>query len=151
MSVCGTNARYVGGCRCSDCRRAHRLYNAAWTARAPENHRRRPYGPPRCGTNSAYSHGCRCEACRAAHAVYNARWKRRRRIEAWRAYRRRRFSIDDALRLGGCSGNELARRLGTTHGQVSKWRQRGLPPGPADRVAVAIGLHPALVWPDWLE
>jgi hypothetical protein len=50
-------------------------------------------------------------------------------------------------RHGGVSG--LARALGCNTGQVGKWRQRGVTLLSADRIAVALGLHPVEVWPEW--
>ena len=51
-----------------------------------------------------------------------------------------------ATRLGLC------RRAGVHHRSFLRWVERGdLPPAAADRLAVALGLHPVLVWPDeWL-
>lgn len=50
-------------------------------------------------------------------------------------------------RHGGVSG--LARALGRNRAQVGKWRQRGVTLDSADRIAVALGLHPVEVWPEW--
>lgn len=50
-------------------------------------------------------------------------------------------------RFGGVSG--LARALGRDRAQVGKWRQRGVTLDTADRIAVAVGLHPCEVWPEW--
>lgn len=59
-----------------------------------------------------------------------------------------RLSLEPLVaRYGGVSG--LARALGHERAQVSKWRSRGLPVTTADAVAVALGLHPVEVWPDW--
>jgi hypothetical protein len=32
---------------------------------------------------------------------------------------------------------------------LSRWKQNGLMFQSADRAAVAVGLHPSLVWPEW--
>lgn len=50
-------------------------------------------------------------------------------------------------RHGGVAG--LARALGRDRAQVGKWRQRGVTLDSADRIAVALGLHPVEVWPGW--
>lgn len=61
-----------------------------------------------------------------------------------------RLSLEPLIgRYGGVSG--LARALGRERAQVSKWRSRGLPATTADVVAVALGLHPVEVWPDWYD
>lgn len=45
----------------------------------------------------------------------------------------------------------LADALGRDRGQVQKWRERGVTVPSADSLAVALGLHPVEVWPDWYE
>lgn len=45
----------------------------------------------------------------------------------------------------------LARELGVNRGQVSAWDRRGIPLDEADGLAVALGRHPAELWPDWNE
>lgn len=50
-------------------------------------------------------------------------------------------------RHGGVSG--LARALGRDRAQVGRWRRQGVTLLSADRIAVALGLHPVEVWPDW--
>lgn len=45
----------------------------------------------------------------------------------------------------------LARRLGVHVRQLYRWRHRGLTAERADVLAVRIGLHPALVWPTWVD
>ena len=52
-------------------------------------------------------------------------------------------------RYGSVSG--LARALNCDRVQVSKWRRDGLPMASADRIAVALGMHPVEGWPDWYE
>jgi hypothetical protein len=43
----------------------------------------------------------------------------------------------------------LARALGVHRTQASRWRAMGVPLDTADRLAVAVGLHPCEVWPEW--
>lgn len=45
----------------------------------------------------------------------------------------------------------LARALGKDRMQVSRWRRDGVPVVSADHIAVALGMHPVEVWPDWYE
>jgi plasmid maintenance system antidote protein VapI len=50
-------------------------------------------------------------------------------------------------RWGTVSG--LARALGVHRTQACAWRRSGVPLDTADRIAVALGLHPAEVWTEW--
>lgn len=44
----------------------------------------------------------------------------------------------------------LARLAGVTSRTVQRWVQDGgVPELHADRIAIAAGLHPAFIWPDW--
>ncbi|MDQ1439266.1 MAG: Winged helix-turn-helix DNA-binding [Acidimicrobiaceae bacterium] len=43
----------------------------------------------------------------------------------------------------------LARALGVDRAQVAHWRSDGVPIESADRIAIAVGRHPAEVWPEW--
>lgn len=52
-----------------------------------------------------------------------------------------------ALRRPSVQG--LAALLGIDARQVHRWKQYGLSDEWADRAAITLGLHPALVWPEW--
>ena len=45
--------------------------------------------------------------------------------------------------------SNLARRVGVDRRNVHRWVHDGLSYIRADEAAVALGLHPALVWPGW--
>lgn len=45
----------------------------------------------------------------------------------------------------------IAEILGVTLEEVRKFRERGLGPFAADRLAIAAGFHPSSVWPAWDE
>ena len=45
----------------------------------------------------------------------------------------------------------LARALGVDRVQVSRWRRTGIGLATADRLAIAIGLHPVDLWPEWYD
>lgn len=50
------------------------------------------------------------------------------------------------------SGNSLAEELHMDRHRVTRWLRDGVPVDVADRVAVALGLHPAEVWGnEWWE
>ncbi len=80
MSTHGTDTRYLTGCRCTECRRAHRSDGARrkaqrWAERIIRGGR--AFHPrARHGTVTGYGYyGCRCEACGAAAAAANRRWR----------------------------------------------------------------------------
>lgn len=52
---------------------------------------------------------------------------------------------------GGQAGGStaLALSLGVARRQVQRWAHRGLTVAQADVAAVALGLHPAEIWPGW--
>ena len=63
----------------------------------------------------------------------------------------RRYSYAALAACAGLSENQLAlhvRMSGTTLADV---RRNGLTELAADRYAIRAGLHPAEVWPDWLQ
>ncbi len=50
------------------------------------------------------------------------------------------------------TGEQLAVALGTSRQQVRRWQAGGrLQEETADRAAVALGLHPVMIWPEWWE
>lgn len=55
------------------------------------------------------------------------------------------------LLTGGRTIGDIAALLGVSKRVVSRWRHDGIRWSLADQAAVALGLHPALVWPDWYE
>lgn len=44
-----------------------------------------------------------------------------------------------------------SRVLGVSRSTIHRWRRGGLTCRTADRVAIALNLHPAILWPDWLD
>ena len=64
--------------------------------------------------------------------------------------RQPRLPLDPLVRMYG-SVSMLAIALGRHRTQVSEWNANGIPVVSADRVAVALGMHPIEVWPDWYE
>lgn len=60
-----------------------------------------------------------------------------------------RYPIGPLLTALGCRTINQAR---ARHGlQLWAYADRGLSEDHADRLAVTCGLHPALVWPDWVD
>jgi hypothetical protein len=64
----GRAATYKGGCRCTACREANRVYQAAANKRRASD----PRLADRAGHGRAstyINYACRCEACRAANSA----------------------------------------------------------------------------------
>lgn len=50
------------------------------------------------------------------------------------------------------SALELSRRSGADPREIQRWKKSGsIPDRWADRVAVGLGLHPAELWPEWID
>lgn len=64
----------------------------------------------------------------------------------------KRYPLDPLLALHGGSIKSLARAVVKSGGRAPLYRakERGLHWISADRYAIAHGLHPAELWPDWL-
>jgi hypothetical protein len=43
----------------------------------------------------------------------------------------------------------IARRTGTDRQNIYRWNARGIDAYQADAIAVRLGLHPVVIWPDW--
>lgn len=41
--------------------------------------------------------------------------------------------------------------LGVHRRQIARWRDYGVPWVTADRIATSLGLHPANLWPEWMD
>jgi hypothetical protein len=53
--------------------------------------------------------------------------------------------------IGPLNDGEIAAQLGIARGNVYYYRKAGLTLNMADRLAIGMGLHPILVWPEWLD
>jgi hypothetical protein len=68
-----------------------------------------------------------------------------------------RFVYDCDPRAPRMNGGEpswvgrLALALGVNRGEVHRWMRNGVTTVTADKLAVRLGLHPALVWPEWAD
>ena len=63
---------------------------------------------------------------------------------------RERFPFEPLLAaVGRPNLKQLARVCGAHPRQVYRWRESGLSDFHADHAAIALGLHPKTVWPEW--
>jgi hypothetical protein len=53
--------------------------------------------------------------------------------------------------IGADSLRDAADRLGTSVTSLRHYRDDGLTLQVADRLTIAAGLHPAMVWPSWVD
>ncbi len=61
-----------------------------------------------------------------------------------------RWPLEPLMEAAGHpAAGTLAARAGVTARTVWRWHHRGLTDTQADRTAVALGYHPANIWPDW--
>lgn len=64
-------------------------------------------------------------------------------LQRWRAE-----SAASDLHIG--ETGKVAAVLGVSRVNVQRWRKCGLDHWAADRMAIALGLHPCEIWPEWL-
>jgi len=109
------------------------------------------------GTRATYSGGCRCDDCRAANRAYSR--ANDPRLPANRGRATERGFVDSAplfARITSALGvdandEQIAEACGVSRETVQRWRRKGrLRVVDTDRVAIALGWHPAAVWgADW--
>lgn len=51
--------------------------------------------------------------------------------------------------ITGYNNCELARRTGYPVRTIQRWTTTGIPYYSADRLAIRLGVHPAIIWPNW--
>lgn len=53
--------------------------------------------------------------------------------------------------LEGLSVRQVADAVGMQPRSIQRWKENGgVPVGTCDRVAIALGWHPCVIWPEWL-
>ncbi len=61
----------------------------------------------------------------------------------------KRLPFDDLYKEAGKDNlQRLAERLGCTARTLHRWKNDGVPVAKADRAAIALGSHPAYIWPE---
>lgn len=61
-----------------------------------------------------------------------------------------KYPIQPLIRWSGLSQQGFAKHYGFHIRQVQRWCADGMPWQSADRVAITCGLHPAIVWDEWI-
>ena len=59
-----------------------------------------------------------------------------------------RFPLDHVSCNNLC---DLSRRSGYPLRTIQRWKTSGIPLYSADRLAIRLGVHPANIWPDWID
>lgn len=152
-------------CRCAKCRKANTDFARAYLQRI----RGEPVdlAPVFVDATKVRAHLVRLERRGVgSRVIAEAAGVSRQTVRHLRDGRRRRCRSDVAVRILGAYPTswplepllehlgrppmaQLARRVGVHPRQLYRWRDDGLSDAHADRAATVIGLHPALVWPDW--
>lgn len=61
-----------------------------------------------------------------------------------------RYPLEPLMKLSGAEDmTEFAAAAGVTRRSAFRYQAEGLSINQADRVAVTVGFHPLLVWPEW--
>lgn len=62
-----------------------------------------------------------------------------------------RYPLQAVLVSERCTSQQLCDRTGIDYRTLVYWTKHGLTPSAAERVANAVGLHPASIWPEWFD
>jgi transposase len=63
-----------------------------------------------------------------------------------------RYPFEQLIEIGDDDNiRDIARRLGVSMKSVHRYKKHGVPSQSADRLAIHIGSHPALVWPNYYQ
>lgn len=63
----------------------------------------------------------------------------------------RLYPLEPLAEAMGCTLSEVGRRLGVSGTTWKQYRDQGVSELVADRLATRAGLHPAVVWPEWMD
>jgi len=102
------------------------------------------------GTLNGYKHHrCRCDLCKKANHDYYLKSKGR---ENERQVPTLYWPIQPLFRAADTNQFlELAYLTGVSVRTLHRSFDRGLTDDTADRAAIAIGLHPITIWPNWID
>ena len=102
------------------------------------------------GTTQRYqTDKCRCEPCRRAMSIYKRDYKICK--DGPTTYHLR-WPLEPLFRAAGTTEYlELAVRTGFTARTIHRWKYNGISDTHADMAAIALGLHPITIWPNWFD
>ena len=63
----------------------------------------------------------------------------------------RRYPLQPLAALMGCTVHVMGDRLRVSGSAMQDWRENGVPWQSADRIAIAAGYHPYVIWPEMLD
>jgi len=102
------------------------------------------------GTTQRYqTDKCRCEPCRRAMSSYKRDYKICK--DGPTTYHLR-WPLEPLFRAAGTTEYlELAVRTGFTARTIHRWKNHGISDDYADQAAIALGLHPITIWPNYCD
>ena len=102
------------------------------------------------GTTQRYqTDKCRCEPCRRAQAAYKRDYKICK--DGPTTYYLR-WPVEPLFRAAATTEVlALAMFTGFTARTIHRWIHNGIPDAQADMAAIALGLHPMSIWPDYCD
>jgi len=102
------------------------------------------------GTTQRYqTDKCRCEPCRRAMSSYKRDYKICK--DGPTTYHLR-WPLEPLFRAAGTTEYlELAVRTGFTARTIHRWKNHGISDAYADQAAIALGLHPITIWPNYCD
>ena len=102
------------------------------------------------GTTQRYqTDKCRCEPCRRAMSIYKRDYKICK--DGPTTYYLR-WPVEPLFRAAATTEVlALAMFTGFTARTVHRWIHNGIPDAHADMAAIALGLHPMSIWPDYCD
>jgi hypothetical protein len=102
------------------------------------------------GTTTGYKHHrCRCDLCKKANREWFLKSKGR---EDERQGPSLYWPIQPLFQAAGTTEFvELAYLTGIPARTLHRSFERGLTDNTADRAAIGLGLHPIIIWPNWID
>jgi hypothetical protein len=92
---------------------------------------------------------CRCEPCRHAYSTYKRDYRQNNIGPSTHLLR---WPVEPLFRAAQADTVlDLAMFTGFTARTIHRWLHNGIPDRNADRAAVALGLHPMTIWPNYCD